>query len=170
MSDTATTTTEPKPAAPAAPQEPIATTTEPELGDAGKRAIAAERARAEKAEKELKAFRDAEEKRKTDEMSDLEKAQKAAKDATDQAQSATLSALRYKVALDKGLPANLADRLKGATQEELEADADELADMVTTTPSGAPRRDPSQGARTTGASGKPEDQFADFLKDKLAGR
>jgi hypothetical protein len=170
MSDTATTTTtEPKPAAPAAPQEPTVTT-EPDLGDAGKRAIAAERARAEKAEKELKAFRDADEKRKTDEMSDLEKAQKAAKEATDQAQSATLSALRYRVALDKGLPANLADRLKGSTQEELEADADELADMVTTTPSGAPRRDPSQGARTTGASGKPEDQFADFLKDKLAGR
>jgi len=34
------------------------------------------------------------------------------------------------VALEKGLPANLADRLKGGNREELEADADKLLEFV----------------------------------------
>jgi len=33
---------------------------------------------------------------------------------------------RYKVAAKKGIPLNLAERLRGTTQEELEADADKL--------------------------------------------
>jgi hypothetical protein len=86
----------------------------------------------------------------------------------DQAQSATLSALRYRVALAKGLPANLAERLQGTTQEELEADADELAGMVTTTPNGAVRPDPSQGPRSSQQSAGPASDFAAAVSKALS--
>ena len=39
--------------------------------------------------------------------------------------------LRKDIALEKGLPANLASRLKGETREELEADADALVELLT---------------------------------------
>lgn len=41
-----------------------------------------------------------------------------------------LTHLRVRVAVAKGLPLDVADRLKGSTQEELEADADGLAALL----------------------------------------
>lgn len=46
------------------------------------------------------------------------------------AESAAAEALRLRVALTKQLPAELIDRLRGSTKEELEADADELLKLV----------------------------------------
>ena len=43
--------------------------------------------------------------------------------------------LRLRVAMEKKLPANLVDRLKGATKDELSADADQLLELVSPTPS-----------------------------------
>ncbi|MBA2504818.1 MAG: DUF4355 domain-containing protein [Thermoleophilaceae bacterium] len=43
--------------------------------------------------------------------------------------------LRLRVATSKGLPADLVDRLRGSTQEEMEADADQLLELVKPTPS-----------------------------------
>lgn len=47
-----------------------------------------------------------------------------------QAEQAQAEALRLRVALSKQLPAELIDRLRGSTKEELEADADELLKLV----------------------------------------
>ena len=47
-----------------------------------------------------------------------------------QAQTATLAASKYRIALAEGLPAELADRLIGTTDEELAEDAKRLKSMV----------------------------------------
>ncbi|MFJ1704494.1 MULTISPECIES: DUF4355 domain-containing protein [unclassified Kitasatospora] len=79
---------------------------------------------------ELKALKDAQ-------LSEQERAQQAAKDAADRAAAAEAeladlraAQTRAKVATEHGLPAALADRLKGATAEELAADAKALADLL----------------------------------------
>lgn len=51
-------------------------------------------------------------------------------DALAQAKQAELIALRYKVAADKGLPADLMDFLTGDTEEELSEKADKLTSML----------------------------------------
>jgi hypothetical protein len=81
------------------------------------------------------------------------------------------AATRRSVALAKGLPAELVDRLQGETQEEIEADADELlavfmARSAPVTP-GTPRPDPSQGARTGGTTSLNSDGLEDALRSKL---
>ena len=43
--------------------------------------------------------------------------------------------LRLRVAIEKKLPAELIDRLRGGTQEEMAADADKLLELVAPTPS-----------------------------------
>src|SRR5690554_115189 len=74
---------------------------------------------------------------------------------------------RLQVALAKGLPAELAERLRGSTEEELSADADQLLALI---PSGdEPRRpapDPSQGGNG-GAPGLNEDRLLSTVKTKL---
>lgn len=94
--------------------------------DAVKRALDAERAaakearkRAEDAEAKVKDFEDAD-------KSDKEKLEAKADDAESRAKTAEAKALRYEVAGAKDLPLKWADRLRGDTKEELEADADEL--------------------------------------------
>lgn len=61
-----------------------------------------------------------------------------------------LTAMRQRIALEKGLPPQLADRLKGSTEEEMSSDADALLELVPVagdaTP--GPRPDLSQGARS----------------------
>lgn len=47
-----------------------------------------------------------------------------------QASDAQASALRYQVAASKGLPLEFAARLQGGTEEELNADADQLATLL----------------------------------------
>lgn len=97
-----------------------------ELGDAGKRAIDAERkARqvAEKRAKELEAkVKEAEDAEKTE----VEKLQGQVADLTKRAEASEAKATRFEVAATKGLSLAQARRLVGATQEELEADADSM--------------------------------------------
>lgn len=78
---------------------------------------------------------------------------------------------RLSVAMAKGLPAELADRLRGTTEDELNEDADRLLALI---PSGSdvglrrPAPVPSQGG--TGGSGAPglnEDRLLSTVKDKL---
>ncbi|MCZ7526562.1 MAG: hypothetical protein M5U14_09405 [Acidimicrobiia bacterium] len=122
-------------------------TTDPEsddLGDAGKRALDAERrARrdAERRERELRAR-----------VAELESAE-----------------LRRDVAAEKGLTAEQARRLTGATREELEADADDLL-AAFGTPSKAP---PSTRPRPELRGGSdPTDMPTDVsgLADRIMGR
>lgn len=50
------------------------------------------------------------------------------------AEKAAAENLRFRVALEKNLPAELIDRLQGGTKEEMAADADKLLELVSPTP------------------------------------
>ena len=116
-----------------------------ELGDGGKKALEAERKRANALEKQLKQFQSERELAEAAKLSDLERAQKAAQEAAAQLAEYQKTAIRQKVALEKGIPANLVDRLRGDDEESLSVDADELLALLNKPTS--PRPDPSQGAK-----------------------
>lgn len=143
------------------PTEP---TTEPiqgepgDLGDAGKKALDAERKRATAAEREAKALKARLDQIEAANLSDLDKAKKAAADAEARLAEYEMTTLRQRVALSKGLPADLVDRLRGTTEDELAADADALLALVKAPTT--PKPDPSQGARGGSPSTTTADQFA----------
>jgi hypothetical protein len=71
--------------------------------------------------------------------------------------------LRLRVALEKSLPAELIDRLRGGTKEEMEADADQLLELVA-----ARREEPAfnGGART---AAQPDDDMNARLRASRTG-
>jgi L-lactate utilization protein LutC len=76
---------------------------------------------------------------------------------------------RLRVALRKGIPEDLIDRLRGDDEDELEADADKLLSFVSTPATGdapGPRPDLSQGARGNGDPST-ADQFAGAIRGFL---
>lgn len=100
---------------------------------------------------------------------DLERAQAQADALQQELATTQRQALIASVALDKGLPANLARRLQGESREDLEADADELMSQFgTTSTTRAPAPDRSQGSSATGsASADPAQQFASIIRGQL---
>lgn len=76
-----------------------------------------------------------------------QKAEERTRQAEQTASSAAAEAARLRVALSKGLPADLVDRLVGSTPEELAEDADRLMALIKPA---APSFD--AGARTTAAA------------------
>ena len=134
-----------------------------DLGEAGKKALAAERARANALEKKVKAMELAEQTRANAELSELERFKKEADDLRAANSKAELEAIRYAVALEKGLPANLAARLQGNDRESIEADAVALSELVGAKPNGPVRPDPSQGPKSTVGEQSRAQQFADAL-------
>lgn len=77
--------------------------------------------------------------------------------------------LRYRIALEKGLPADLIDRLKGDSEDELKADADKLLALVAPADGGTPRvprPDPTQGGNG-GVPALNSDKLLDTVKAKL---
>lgn len=134
----------------------------PELGDAGKKALAAERRRADAAEKALKALQAEAEAKATAELSELERLKKENAELLSGKTAAEHASLRAQVALEKGLPANLAARLQGDDYDALSADADSLAELVTGKPT-APKPDPSQGPKPDGGTRTTAQQFADAV-------
>lgn len=142
------------------------------LGDAGRRAIAAERARADAAERDARAAR-AELEQAHGRITEHETANAA---LTTERDAAAAEAMRFRIALTKGLPEDqasrlttLAGRLQGADEEALAADADALFALMgpTTAPPAqagrqTPAPDPSQGSRTPPPE-SPEAQFAAAL-------
>jgi hypothetical protein len=71
-------------------------------------------------------------------------------------------ALRTRVALNKGLPGDLADRLRGATEDEMSEDADRLLELLK--PSGTPRFGGlNQGVSTPPPTGNGEAELARAL-------
>ncbi|MEV7606112.1 DUF4355 domain-containing protein [Paenarthrobacter sp. NPDC089322] len=153
-----TTTTEAAPAA--------ETTTEPqELGDGGLKALQAERDARKAAEKtaaeyaaKLKGFED-------EKLSELEKAQNAANEAAAELAKLRTENTRSKVALAKGLPADLVEFLTGDTEEEVAAKADLLISRLGTP--GTPKPDPSQGSKGSQAHALNGDPLLADLKSKL---
>jgi len=100
---------------------------------------------------------------------DLERAQAQAEALQQELATTQRQALIASVALDKGLPANLARRLQGDTREDLEADADELlAQFGTTSTTRAPAPDRSQGSSAKGSSASdPAQQFASIIRSQI---
>jgi predicted Zn-dependent protease len=85
-----------------------------------------------------------------------QKAAEAHTQAQKRAEAAEGELARYRVALAKGLPADLAGRLRGDTEEDLAADADALLALIGERRPAGPKPDPSQGARPPAASGSVE--------------
>jgi hypothetical protein len=114
------------------------------LGEGGQKALAAERAARKAAEKSAADLAAKLSQIESANLTDLERAQKEAAQARDALAALTKQALRDRVALTKGVPANLAKYLIGETEEEVAATADELLAHLNAPTS--PRPDPSQGS------------------------
>ena len=136
-----------------------------ELGDGGKKAIQAEREARKTAERtaaealaKLKSFEDAN-------LSELERSKKAAEESAAELAALRTENIRNRVALAKGVPADLIEFLTGDTEEEVAAKADILLARLNTP--GTPKPDPSQGAKGTPIAGSTGDQFAKFFETQL---
>lgn len=136
------------------------------LGEPGLKALQAERDARQAAEARAAA---AEKQIADSKLTAEQKASADLNEARDVAAMATLKALKYEVAADKGIDINLASRLTGTTKAELEADAESLKALI---PAGAkpgtPKPDGSQGAgggsaKTAGVSAG-RDMFRDSRK------
>jgi len=140
-------------------QEPAET-----LGENGVKALQAEREARKAAEKavadlnaKLQGFEDAK-------LSDIERANKAAADAAAELASLRTENARSKVALEKGVPADLIEFLTGDTAEDMAAKADVL--MARLSSPGVPKPDPSQGGSGQ-AHALNGDPLFDALKNSL---
>lgn len=141
--------------------------TNPDLGDAGKKAIDAERRRRAAAEKEAKALKAQLDEINAAKLSDIEKAQKAAADANARLAEYEKTLMRQRIGLEKGLKPQQVARLVGETEEELAADADAyLAEL--SAPS-TPKPDPSQGAKP-GIPALNDDGLLSALKSAVGAR
>jgi hypothetical protein len=101
------------------------------------------RARLKEAEEKASKLDELEEAKK----SDIDKAKDTAKQLEERASKAEGEALRLRVAMRKGLTDAQAKRLMGATEEELEADADELLATFKTGDSTGDDKDKGPGSR-----------------------
>jgi colicin import membrane protein len=140
-------------------QEPAET-----LGENGVKALQAEREARKAAEKavadlnaKLQGFEDAK-------LSDIERANKAAADAAAELATLRTENARSKVALEKGVPADLIEFLTGDTAEDMAAKADVL--MARLSSPGVPKPDPSQGGSGQ-AHALNGDPLLDALKNSL---
>lgn len=137
-----------------------------ELGDGGKKALQAEREarklaekRAAEAEAKIKAAEVAQ-------LSDIERAQREASEAAAELAAIRAENLRNRVALSKGVPADLVEFLTGDTEEDIAAKADTLLARLNAPTS--PKPDPSQGAKGGERRTTTGDQFAAFFNDNLS--
>lgn len=156
---------------PIEPQEPAAQGDPDQLGDSGKKALEAERAarkaaeaRAATAESRVTELETSIGTLETTHQQALEAATGEATTARTEAEKAASDALRYKVALETGVPARHIGRLQGDTEEALREDAAAfVADIVPgkTTP----KPDLSQGPQGGDAPQSTADQFAAQLAD-----
>lgn len=133
---------------------------DPELGDAGKRAIEAERSARKAAEQQAKALTEQLE-AATLRASAFEAANT---DLTNTVTTREQELTRLKVGLAKGLPPSLVDRLRGDDEAALTADADSLLALLpqATVPA-PPRPDPTQGSRGPSTT-DPATEFGAFLQ------
>jgi hypothetical protein len=140
---------------PAAPAEPRPT----ETVDFWKR-------KAREQEDRAKANAKAAEKLKEIEDRDLSELQRAQRDretlAEENARLRSESA-RNRVALQKGLPAEIAETLNGSNEEELAAHADRLIAWRGNQAPPAPRPDPGQGPRPTSPAQDEDAEYSRFF-------
>jgi hypothetical protein len=132
-----------------------------DLGDAGKRALDRERAARAQAEKELK---DAQARlKRIEDKTELQREAEARTAAEGRAEAAESKQLRVEIAIKKKLPLDMADRLVGKDQNELEKDADKLLKVVAPTAGNL-----DQGAR--GAPANKPKSMNDVVREAFAGK
>jgi hypothetical protein len=106
-------------------------------------------------------------------MSESEKLQRERDSLKSEVDPLKSEGLRLRVALDKKLPADLIDRLRGDNEEDLAADADKLLELFGQTPAATPLEVPSfdGGARSeVTPPADPEQQHQDLLVRALTGQ
>jgi hypothetical protein len=138
----------------AKPPTPSPDDDKPDLGEAGKRAIASERQakrdaekRAKQAEDQVARMREA-----------LDGRQQTEQEAQAQAASALSEVRRLRVAMKHNLPTDLAARLIGETEDELDEDAKRLLALV------KPAKPKSDAGAGTGRSDGTEPSSAEVLR------
>lgn len=102
--------------------------------------------------------------------SELDRAREQATALQHELATTQRQALVASVALDKGLPANLARRLQGESRDDLEADADELLSQFPhqSNEPRPPRADPSQGSSSGSRVTKdPAQEFASIIRSHI---
>jgi len=146
------------------PQEPTPQGDPEKLGDGGKKALDAERAARKAAESRVAELESQLTTIEATHQQALEAATSEAATARTEAEKAASDVLRYRVALETGVPARHIGRLQGDTEEALREDAAAfVADIVPgkTTP----KPDPSQGPKGDNAKPSTAEQFAEQLAD-----
>lgn len=98
-------------------------------------------------------------------LSELQKAQRDREEALARLQEVEREATRNRVALAKGLPAEIASVLSGANEEELAAHADALLAWRGNQAPPTPRPDPGQGPRPTSPEQEDEVLYRQYFPD-----
>jgi hypothetical protein len=135
-----------------------------ELGDGGKKALQAERDARKAAERTAAEYAAKLKEIEDSNLSELERAKKVAEESAAELARLRTENVRSKVAIDKGVPADLIEFLTGDTEGDIAAKADLLMARLNTP--GTPKPDPSQGAKG-GATALNGDPLLDTLKNKL---
>ena len=146
------------------PQEPAGQGDPEKLGDGGKKARDAERAARRAAEARVAELETQIGSLTTEHQQAIESVTSEAATARTEAEKAASDVLRYRVALETGVPAKHIGRLQGDTEEALREDAAAfVADIVPgkTTP----KPDLSQGSQGNVAPPSTAQQFAEQLAD-----
>lgn len=153
---------------------------ERDLGDAGKRALDAERRSRKEAErkaaemdkklaealKRIEGYEDANRSEVEKMEHQLKKTREQLEDANKQRDDSNRRLLVYKIATEYGLPADMADRLQGDTEDELREDAEKLQNLLA--PAGARVPWPvHQEGSNTGKNRTVEQVFADSIRPFL---
>ena len=119
---------------------------------------------AERHFRKLAKFEEEEAKRKETEMTEIERANKRAQELEEKVRQLEISKLQRDIAAKVGLPSVLADRLKGETPEELEADAKLLLEAQP-----KPKSAPNAGTTNPGGNAGPPETHAQ-KKARLVGQ
>lgn len=149
---------------PIEPQEPAGQGDPDQLGDGGKKALDAERVARKAAEARVTALEAEIGTLTTTHQQALEAANAAANDARTEADKASSDVLRYRVALETGVPARHIGRLQGDTEEALREDAASFVADIVPGPT-TPKPDLSQGPQGDAPKQSTADQFANQLGD-----
>lgn len=143
------------------------------LGDPGKQALERMKAERDEARKTAKANADAAKRLKEIEdrdLSELQKAQRDREEALTRVKEIEQEAIRNRVALAKQLDSKAASFLKGLTEEELTASAEELIAWRSNLPPTAPRPDPGQGPRPTTPQAEMDAEYLRYFPDEAPRR
>lgn len=149
---------------PIEPQNPAGQGDPDQLGDGGKKALEAERAARRAAEARVAELENQVTTLTTTHQQALDAATTAATEATTRADKADGEVLRYRVALETGVPAKHIGRLQGDTEEALREDAASFVADIVPGPA-TPKPDLSQGPQGGDVKQSTADQFASQLAD-----